>query len=98
MSRCVRASGWIAVERTGVWRGGADEQPRDRPDDPVAAYDHIGEKFGGTSQELVEFIAGAAVRHQLGDVDQAVTGSSAAPGRANPLVHAVARPLRILKG
>jgi uncharacterized protein YPO0396 len=33
----------------------------------VAVYDHIGEKSGGESQELVAFIVGAALRYQLGD-------------------------------
>ncbi|TDB85247.1 hypothetical protein E1264_21875 [Actinomadura sp. KC216] len=33
----------------------------------VAIYDHIGEKSGGESQELVAFIVGAALRYQLGD-------------------------------
>ena len=33
----------------------------------VALYDHIGEKSGGESQELVAFIVGAALRYQLGD-------------------------------
>jgi uncharacterized protein YPO0396 len=35
--------------------------------DHVALYDHIGEKSGGESQELVAFIVGAALRYQLGD-------------------------------
>ena len=35
----------------------------------VALYDHIGEKSGGESQELVAFIVGAALRYQLGDAD-----------------------------
>ena len=33
----------------------------------VAVYDHIGEKSGGESQELIAFIVGAALRYQLGD-------------------------------
>ncbi|MFF7292565.1 ATP-binding protein [Microbacterium sp. NPDC008134] len=33
----------------------------------IALYDHIGEKSGGESQELVAFIVGAALRYQLGD-------------------------------
>ena len=33
----------------------------------VALFDHIGEKSGGESQELVAFIVGAALRYQLGD-------------------------------
>ncbi|QHF20492.1 AAA family ATPase [Rathayibacter sp. VKM Ac-2762] len=33
----------------------------------VALYDHIGEKSGGESQELIAFIVGAALRYQLGD-------------------------------
>ncbi|MEV0355423.1 SbcC/MukB-like Walker B domain-containing protein [Nocardia sp. NPDC050697] len=33
----------------------------------VALYDHIGEKSGGESQELVAFIVGSALRYQLGD-------------------------------
>lgn len=33
----------------------------------VSLYDHIGEKSGGESQELVAFIVGAALRYQLGD-------------------------------
>ncbi|MBB4736167.1 uncharacterized protein YPO0396 [Micrococcus cohnii] len=37
----------------------------------VALYDHIGEKSGGESQELVAFIVGAALRYQLGDADAA---------------------------
>ncbi|WP_029150559.1 ATP-binding protein [Microbacterium indicum] len=32
-----------------------------------ALYDHIGEKSGGESQELIAFIVGAALRYQLGD-------------------------------
>lgn len=35
----------------------------------VALYDHIGEKSGGESQELIAFIVGAALRYQLGDAD-----------------------------
>lgn len=35
----------------------------------VSLYDHIGEKSGGESQELVAFIVGAALRYQLGDAD-----------------------------
>lgn len=37
--------------------------------DHVALYDHIGEKSGGESQELIAFIVGAALRYQLGDAD-----------------------------
>lgn len=37
----------------------------------VALYDHIGEKSGGESQELVAFIVGAALRYQLGDASSA---------------------------
>ncbi|MFI2488713.1 ATP-binding protein [Promicromonospora kroppenstedtii] len=37
----------------------------------VAVYDHIGEKSGGESQELVAFIVGAALRYQLGDAGSA---------------------------
>ena len=33
----------------------------------VALYDHVGEKSGGESQELIAFIVGAALRYQLGD-------------------------------
>lgn len=33
----------------------------------VSLYDHIGEKSGGESQELIAFIVGAALRYQLGD-------------------------------
>ncbi|MCL1871676.1 MAG: hypothetical protein FWF90_14865 [Promicromonosporaceae bacterium] len=36
----------------------------------VALYDHIGEKSGGESQELVAFIVGAALRYQLGDAGE----------------------------
>jgi uncharacterized protein YPO0396 len=39
----------------------------DLDDKHVAVYDHIGEKSGGESQELVAFIVGAALRYQLGD-------------------------------
>ncbi|MCL2090877.1 MAG: AAA family ATPase [Micrococcales bacterium] len=39
----------------------------DRDGNHVALYDHIGEKSGGESQELVAFIVGAALRYQLGD-------------------------------
>ncbi|KGM13239.1 ATP-binding protein [Cellulomonas bogoriensis] len=39
----------------------------DREGRHVALYDHIGEKSGGESQELVAFIVGAALRYQLGD-------------------------------
>lgn len=35
----------------------------------VSLYDHIGEKSGGESQELIAFIVGAALRYQLGDAD-----------------------------
>ncbi|WP_159622109.1 ATP-binding protein [Ruania rhizosphaerae] len=35
----------------------------------AALYDHIGEKSGGESQELIAFIVGAALRYQLGDPD-----------------------------
>jgi uncharacterized protein YPO0396 len=35
--------------------------------DHVSLYDHIGEKSGGESQELIAFIVGAALRYQLGD-------------------------------
>ena len=35
----------------------------------VALFDHIGEKSGGESQELIAFIVGAALRYQLGDPD-----------------------------
>jgi len=35
----------------------------------IALYDHIGEKSGGESQELIAFIVGAALRYQLGDAD-----------------------------
>lgn len=35
----------------------------------AALYDHIGEKSGGESQELIAFIVGAALRYQLGDAD-----------------------------
>ncbi|MCL1900617.1 MAG: hypothetical protein FWG11_08935, partial [Promicromonosporaceae bacterium] len=37
----------------------------------VSLYDHIGEKSGGESQELVAFIVGAALRYQLGDAGAA---------------------------
>ncbi|PPI55020.1 ATP-binding protein [Rathayibacter toxicus] len=37
----------------------------------VAVYDHIGEKSGGESQELIAFIVGAALRYQLGDAGAA---------------------------
>jgi uncharacterized protein YPO0396 len=37
----------------------------------VALYDHIGEKSGGESQELIAFIVGAALRYQLGDAGAA---------------------------
>ncbi|MDN6386113.1 MAG: hypothetical protein L0J86_00275, partial [Corynebacterium sp.] len=37
----------------------------------AALYDHIGEKSGGESQELIAFIVGAALRYQLGDADAA---------------------------
>ena len=37
----------------------------------IAVYDHIGEKSGGESQELVAFIVGAALRYQLGDAGAA---------------------------
>ncbi|MFD8493874.1 ATP-binding protein [Amycolatopsis sp. NPDC059657] len=42
-------------------------EKRDLEDEHVAVYDHIGEKSGGESQELVAFIVGAALRYQLGD-------------------------------
>ena len=43
----------------------------DLEDRHVAVYDHIGEKSGGESQELVAFIVGAALRYQLGDAGAA---------------------------
>lgn len=42
-------------------------EKRDLDGQHVAVYDHIGEKSGGESQELVAFIVGAALRYQLGD-------------------------------
>jgi uncharacterized protein YPO0396 len=42
-------------------------EKRDLEGRHVAVYDHIGEKSGGESQELVAFIVGAALRYQLGD-------------------------------
>ncbi|MGL5829834.1 MAG: ATP-binding protein, partial [Angustibacter sp.] len=42
-------------------------EKRDLDGQHVAIYDHIGEKSGGESQELVAFIVGAALRYQLGD-------------------------------
>ncbi|EHR61015.1 hypothetical protein SaccyDRAFT_2124 [Saccharomonospora cyanea NA-134] len=42
-------------------------EKRDLDGRHVAVYDHIGEKSGGESQELVAFIVGAALRYQLGD-------------------------------
>ncbi|MQY02145.1 ATP-binding protein [Actinomadura macrotermitis] len=42
-------------------------EKRDLAGAHVAVYDHIGEKSGGESQELVAFIVGAALRYQLGD-------------------------------
>ncbi|WP_235834252.1 ATP-binding protein [Actinomadura logoneensis] len=42
-------------------------EKRDLAGRHVAVYDHIGEKSGGESQELVAFIVGAALRYQLGD-------------------------------
>ncbi|GII79952.1 ATP-binding protein [Sphaerisporangium rufum] len=42
-------------------------EKRDLDGGHVAVYDHIGEKSGGESQELVAFIVGAALRYQLGD-------------------------------
>ncbi|WP_197319954.1 ATP-binding protein [Saccharomonospora sp. NB11] len=42
-------------------------EKRDLDGNHVAVYDHIGEKSGGESQELVAFIVGAALRYQLGD-------------------------------
>jgi uncharacterized protein YPO0396 len=42
-------------------------EKRDLAGSHVAVYDHIGEKSGGESQELVAFIVGAALRYQLGD-------------------------------
>ncbi|RKS70975.1 uncharacterized protein YPO0396 [Actinomadura pelletieri DSM 43383] len=42
-------------------------EKRDLAGNHVAVYDHIGEKSGGESQELVAFIVGAALRYQLGD-------------------------------
>ncbi|MBU2667247.1 hypothetical protein KOI35_27430 [Actinoplanes bogorensis] len=46
-------------------------EKRDLDDRHVAVYDHIGEKSGGESQELVAFIVGAALRYQLGDAGAA---------------------------
>ncbi|WP_223913185.1 ATP-binding protein [Actinomyces capricornis] len=42
-----------------------------RTKEHAALYDHIGEKSGGESQELIAFIVGAALRYQLGDADAA---------------------------
>ncbi|HTK64097.1 MAG TPA: SbcC/MukB-like Walker B domain-containing protein [Pseudonocardia sp.] len=42
-------------------------EKRDLAGNHIAVYDHIGEKSGGESQELVAFIVGAALRYQLGD-------------------------------
>lgn len=42
-------------------------EKRDTAGQHVALYDHIGEKSGGESQELVAFIVGSALRYQLGD-------------------------------
>jgi uncharacterized protein YPO0396 len=46
-------------------------EKRDLEGTHVAVYDHIGEKSGGESQELVAFIVGAALRYQLGDAGAA---------------------------
>ncbi|MEU4675137.1 SbcC/MukB-like Walker B domain-containing protein [Amycolatopsis sp. NPDC023774] len=46
-------------------------EKRDLDGGHVAVYDHIGEKSGGESQELVAFIVGAALRYQLGDAGAA---------------------------
>ncbi|MCO8277561.1 hypothetical protein M1L60_43980 [Actinoplanes sp. TRM 88003] len=46
-------------------------EKRDIDGNHVAVYDHIGEKSGGESQELVAFIVGAALRYQLGDAGAA---------------------------
>ncbi|WP_245649473.1 ATP-binding protein [Nocardia shimofusensis] len=46
-------------------------EKRDLDGEHVAVYDHIGEKSGGESQELVAFIVGAALRYQLGDAGAA---------------------------
>ncbi|UOQ58224.1 AAA family ATPase [Leucobacter allii] len=43
------------------------EKVRAETGEHVALYDHIGEKSGGESQELIAFIVGAALRYQLGD-------------------------------
>lgn len=43
------------------------ERVRATTKEHVALYDHIGEKSGGESQELIAFIVGAALRYQLGD-------------------------------
>ncbi|WP_194838727.1 ATP-binding protein [Nocardia sp. XZ_19_369] len=42
-------------------------EKRNAANEHVALYDHIGEKSGGESQELVAFIVGSALRYQLGD-------------------------------
>lgn len=42
-------------------------EKRNAAGEHVALYDHIGEKSGGESQELVAFIVGSALRYQLGD-------------------------------
>ncbi|WP_223273846.1 ATP-binding protein [Nocardia cerradoensis] len=42
-------------------------EKRNGEDEHIALYDHIGEKSGGESQELVAFIVGSALRYQLGD-------------------------------
>jgi uncharacterized protein YPO0396 len=46
-------------------------EKRDLEGRHIAVYDHIGEKSGGESQELVAFIVGAALRYQLGDAGAA---------------------------
>ncbi|GAB3820892.1 ATP-binding protein [Tessaracoccus terricola] len=43
------------------------ERVRAATGEHVSLYDHIGEKSGGESQELIAFIVGAALRYQLGD-------------------------------
>lgn len=47
------------------------EKVHARTKEHAALYDHIGEKSGGESQELIAFIVGAALRYQLGDADAA---------------------------
>ncbi len=73
--RMARLIGRIPPHRARLRRPRRRPQPRPRERRALPRrdrrarrlYDHIGEKSGGESQELIAFIVGAALRYQLGD-------------------------------